>query len=105
MEEQQITQLAGMLYEALSSGHLDSAIQTLQCMNQCDVEIKISLTAPSYNYHQRDKEAILRHKAAFLTLKPMLRHIYRGTALSKSQVVGCLTMLTSNGTTNYRALC
>jgi len=56
MEEQQITQLAGMLQEALNSGNLESAIQTMTLMDQYDVEIKLTLTAPQaadQSYYQQ----------------------------------------------------
>ena len=46
MEEQQIAQLAEMLQGALNSGDLEGAIQSLQFMDQYDVEIKLTLTAP-----------------------------------------------------------
>lgn len=46
MEEQQIAQLADMLQGALNSGDLERAIQSLQYMDQYDVEIKLTLTAP-----------------------------------------------------------
>lgn len=46
MEEQQITQIAGLLQEALNSGNLESAIQNMTLMDQYDVEIKLTLTGP-----------------------------------------------------------
>ena len=51
MEEQQVTQFAGMLQNALNSGMVDEAIQALQYMDQYDVEIQLVLT-PAQNTSQ-----------------------------------------------------